>query len=91
MASLTIRRLDENLKKRLRLQAARNGRSMEEEARLVLAAALKRPPRRPAHVAGNAADAIAALFDPIGGIELDLPPRSRTREPPRFDDWPDET
>ena len=87
MASLTIRKLDENLKKRLRLQAARHGRSMEEEARLLLAAGLKRTP--PA--AGNVADAIAAIVDPIGGIELDLPPRSPTHEPPRFDDWPDET
>ena len=31
MASLTIRQLDEELKKRLRLRAARNGRSMEDE------------------------------------------------------------
>jgi phosphopantothenoylcysteine decarboxylase/phosphopantothenate--cysteine ligase len=36
MASLTIRRLDDELKKRLRLRAARNGRSMEDEARIVL-------------------------------------------------------
>ncbi|HKM88227.1 MAG TPA: plasmid stabilization protein [Xanthobacteraceae bacterium] len=87
MASLTIRKLDESLKKRLRLQAARHGCSMEEEARLLLAAGLQRAP--PA--TGNVADAIAAIVDPIGGIELDIPPRSRTREPPRFDDWPDES
>jgi phosphopantothenoylcysteine decarboxylase/phosphopantothenate--cysteine ligase len=36
MASLTIRNLDENAKKLLRLRAARNGRSMEEEARALL-------------------------------------------------------
>jgi hypothetical protein len=54
---------------------------------LLLAAGLKRQPRVP----DNVADAIAAIVDPIGGIELDLPPRSRTREPPRFDDWPDDT
>ena len=34
MASLTIRSLDEKLKALLRLEAARHGRSMEEEARL---------------------------------------------------------
>jgi phosphopantothenoylcysteine decarboxylase/phosphopantothenate--cysteine ligase len=39
MASLTIRKLDEALKAHLRLRAARNGRSMEEEIRLILAAA----------------------------------------------------
>src|ERR1700730_7736309 len=36
MASITIRRLDEDLKKRLRLRAARHGRSMEDEARTIL-------------------------------------------------------
>ena len=36
MASLTIRRLDDGLKKRLRLRAASNGRSMEDEARIIL-------------------------------------------------------
>jgi phosphopantothenoylcysteine decarboxylase / phosphopantothenate---cysteine ligase len=36
MASLTIRRLDDELKQRLRLRAARNGRSMEDEARIIL-------------------------------------------------------
>src|SRR6266542_3950235 len=37
MASLTIRQLDDQVKRRLRLRAARNGRSMEEEARHLLA------------------------------------------------------
>jgi phosphopantothenoylcysteine decarboxylase / phosphopantothenate---cysteine ligase len=36
MASITIRRLDDDLKKRLRLRAARHGRSMEDEARTIL-------------------------------------------------------
>ncbi len=36
MASLTIRRLDDDLKQRLRLRAARNGRSMEDEVRTIL-------------------------------------------------------
>jgi phosphopantothenoylcysteine decarboxylase / phosphopantothenate---cysteine ligase len=37
MASLTIRKLDDALKAQLRLRAARNGRSMEEEIRTILA------------------------------------------------------
>lgn len=37
MASITIRNLDETAKQALRERAARNGRSMEEEARLLLA------------------------------------------------------
>ncbi len=36
MASITIRQLDEALKKKLRLRAARNGRSMEDEVRTLL-------------------------------------------------------
>ena len=36
MASITIRQLDDATKKRLRLRAARNGRSMEDEVRTLL-------------------------------------------------------
>ena len=36
MASLTVRQLDDRLKKLLRLRAARNGRSVEEEIRTIL-------------------------------------------------------
>jgi len=36
MASLTVRQLDDKLKKLLRLRAARNGRSVEEEIRTIL-------------------------------------------------------
>ena len=36
MASITIRQLGDDLKRRLRLRAARNGRSMEDEARTIL-------------------------------------------------------
>ena len=36
VASITIRGLDDDLKRRLRLRAARNGRSMEDEARTIL-------------------------------------------------------
>ena len=40
MASITVRNLDEDLKQRLKEQAARHGCSMEEEVRRILAAAL---------------------------------------------------
>jgi len=80
MASITIRRLDDAVKARLRIQAARNGRSMEEEARQVLTAALKEEPKRPL----NLADSIRRRFVPLGGVELELPPREPVREPPDF-------
>ena len=86
MANLTIRKFDEKLKKRLRIRAARHGRSMEEEARQILADGLAR--KRVA--APNLSDAIASLVDPIGGIELDIPKRPTEREPPHFDHWSDD-
>jgi phosphopantothenoylcysteine decarboxylase/phosphopantothenate--cysteine ligase len=47
MASLTIRKLDDALKAQLRLRAARNGRSVEDEVRFILrdAAAESKPAR----------------------------------------------
>ena len=44
MASITIRNLDDDVKTRLRVRASANGRSMEEEARLILAEAVDREP-----------------------------------------------
>ncbi|GLK54851.1 FitA-like ribbon-helix-helix domain-containing protein [Methylopila capsulata] len=81
MASLTIRNLDEATKAALRVRAATHGRSMEDEARRILNSSLSGDiaPRQ-----GNLADAIAAIFDPLGGVELDIPPREPMREPPDF-------
>ena len=80
MASITIRNLDDEVKTRLRVRAAGNGRSMEEEARLILRDAVVHKPR-----ARNLAAAIRARITPLGGVELELPPRESTREPPSFD------
>ncbi len=65
MASLTIRDLDDDVKARLRVQAAEHVRSMEAEARALLTAALsgRRPPR-------GLGSYIAAQFAQIGGVEL---------------------
>ena len=79
MASMTIRNLDDDIKQRLRVQAAEHGRSMEEEALAILRAALTEP-APPA----NLARAIRARFAPLGGVELDIPPREPMREPSRF-------
>ena len=80
MASLTIRRLDDGLKKRLRIRAARNGRSMEEEARDILRCALSEE-----HVVtDNLADAIRRLVEPYGGFEVPAFPRGPMRDPPDF-------
>jgi plasmid stability protein len=79
MASITIRKLDERTKARLRVRAARHGRSMEEEARTLLRAALRDDVIR----GGNLAEAIRARFRRFGGVELRLPARQPMREPPK--------
>ena len=80
MASITIRKLDDEVKSRLRVRAASNGRSMEEEVRLILRGAVGHRPR-----SNNLADIIRAHFGPAKGLDLDLPPRAAGREPPSFD------
>ena len=81
MASITIRNLDDDVKTRLRLRAAGHGRSMEEEARLILAHAVEREEAPPKGLG----TAIHELFKPFGGVELQMPPREPMSEPPRFD------
>src|SRR3954447_18001940 len=68
MASLTIRQLDDDVKRRLRLRAARHGRSMEEEARHLLAlhlaaAAAPATPQHPTRPLAEAAPG-TVLKDP---------------------------
>lgn len=72
MASITIRRLPENTKRRLRIRAARNGRSMEQEARELLKTALSIP-----EPTTNIGEEIRKIFAPFGGVNLKIP----TREP----------
>ena len=80
MASITIRKLDDELKRRLRVRAAEHGCSMEQEAREILAKALNRTvPEK------DLGTYIHEIFAPYGGVELDLPPRKPMPEPPSFD------
>ena len=79
MASLTIRNLDERVKAQLRIQAARHGRSMEEEARNILKRAIEAAaPASEAQPVGLGSR-IHAHFAQLGGVELELP--TRTSEP----------
>lgn len=68
MASIVIRRLDDEVKARLRVRAAANGASMEEEVWLILREAVA-PKAEPENLAGL----IREYFEPLGGVELELP------------------
>lgn len=70
MASLTIRNLDDQIKERLRIEAAHNGHSMEEEARLILRRALMKAPGGP-----GLGSRISGRFSEFGGVELETPKR----------------
>lgn len=79
MESITIRNLDEQTKERLRVRAAHQGRSMEDEVRNILRAAVAKDTM----TSRNLAQAIRKRFEPLGGVDLELPARERMREPPR--------
>src|SRR5882757_764845 len=67
MASLTIRKLDEAIKTYLRLRSAKNGRSVEEEVRVILREYLEGTP--------------VTLPPPLPAEPPPLPPNRRSRSP----------
>ena len=80
MATLTIRDLDDALKQRLRIRAAHRNRSMEEEARQILKAALLTPSAPDADLAQR----IRARFAAFGDVTLPSVERETVRPPPDF-------
>lgn len=81
MAAISVRDLDEDVAGRLKVRAARHGRSMEAEVRAILTDAVTaEEDERP-----NLARAIRERFTSVGGVKLDIPPR---RDMPRAADLP---
>jgi antitoxin FitA len=76
MASITIRQLEETTKRKLRIRAARHGRSMEQEAREILKTALSQTEEQP-----DLVEAIRRRFAKYGGVDLKIPPREPIPEP----------
>jgi plasmid stability protein len=68
VASLSIRKLDENTYLRLRERAARHGVSMEEEVRQIITRAISPPERL--------GDLFQKVFGASRGVDLDLPQRT---------------
>ena len=77
MASITIRKLPDDVKQELREVAARNGRSLEEEARRALIA-LVRP--KPAQPRKSFFQGLHDISRP-GFEDFPVPPRGRARIP----------
>lgn len=81
MGSMTIRKINDDLKARLRVRAAEHGHSMEEEVRQILKRALDQELPAPEKGLGTW---IHELFAEIGGVELEIPKRT---EPARYVDF----
>lgn len=78
MASITIRNLESEVKARLRMRAARHGRSMEDEARTILRSALAQ-----GETAGeNLVQRIRTRFASLGDVQVPQPKREAMRDPP---------
>ena len=68
MASLSVRKLDDETLSRLRIRAAKHGVSMEEEARRILKDAVNAP--------DQLGDLALRIFGPEHGVDLQLPERT---------------
>jgi antitoxin FitA len=79
MSMLTVRDLDPEVKEKLRRRAARHGRSMEAEARSILAAAVELDDE-PVDFVGS----IRKHFSGTG-IKLELPDRKEAQRSITFD------
>jgi len=76
MASLSVRRIDDDVYRRLKIRAAEHGVSMEEEVRQILARAVAAPERL--------GDLALTLFGAGHGVEFELPVRE-PHEPMKLD------
>ncbi len=82
MAVLTIRKLDDRVRDRLRLRAAAHGRSMEEEVRRILADAVSDKDEDI-----DLVDLALELFGPKNGVDLKLDDiQFGMGEPAKFDE-----
>jgi plasmid stability protein len=80
VASITIRRIDDQLKTKLKARAVSHGCSMEAEARRILRESLER--ERPETLG----DLARELFGPKHGVNLPPHPRVTPPSPPNFDE-----
>ena len=77
MASLSVRKIEDDIYERLRARAKAQGVSMEEEARRIIHRAVAAPERL--------GELARQCFGRAHGVELEIPPR-KPHEPPNFDE-----
>ncbi len=86
MESLTLTKLEGDLVSRLRSRANAHGNSIEEEAAIILRdALLPDAPISKDNTGQKLIDAIREAFGPLGGVELERPPRQKDWKPPVFE------
>jgi plasmid stability protein len=81
MSSILIRQVDDETKRRLRMRAARQGHSMEQEAREILRRSLASEVPQGLHFV----DEIRRRIAPLGGVDLPVIPRGPMPDPPDLD------
>ncbi len=85
MPGLTLNNLDPLTQNRLRLKAAQHGRSMEDEATILLREKLEdestSDPVKEPHILHQ----IRAAVEKYGGVDIELPSRKSIRPPFEFD------
>ena len=79
MASITIRNLKDETKKRLRVRAAERGRSLEAEARDLLERSVSEESLPVPKTGLDLFKGIIAVVEKHGGFELELPERGPIR------------
>ena len=87
MASITIRNLEESTKRKLKIRAAMHGHSMEQEAREILKSALRQKPQDKPKSGAELVNRIRAIWEPLGGVELEPLRREPMRDPEWLKDW----
>lgn len=70
MAAISVRDLDDHVRDRIRVRAARHGRSMEAEIRAILTDAVSEP-----EDGDGLFQVMLDRFAAVGGVELELPAR----------------
>ena len=85
MASITIRNLDDSVKKKLRKQAAENGRSLEAEARNILTQSTHSSSPASPKTGLDMFRGIREVVEKYGGVELEsFPDHVLAEEPAKF-------